>query len=114
MSVLVKALLVKVFKGNWGRIFPLFFKAIAEGQLGEPAKKIYWWLAGRKTVLGAILIAVGTGLEATCSNYPAYTWSCEAGTWVYWLGGMLALVGLVDGGTRSPWPESPDGGAPKK
>lgn len=114
MSALLKALLVKLVRGNWGRVFPLFFKAVAEGQFGKVPKEIYWFLAGRKTVLGAILIGVGTGLEAVCSSHPSYAWTCEAGTWVYWLGGMLAAVGLIDGGTRSPWPTAPDGGAPQK
>jgi hypothetical protein len=105
MNALIKVVLVKFLKGNWGKVLPVFFKAIAEGQLGEPAKKIYWLLAGRKTAIGALLLAIGTGMEAVCANHPAFPWTCEVGTWVYWLGGMLAAIGLVDGGTRSPWPE---------
>jgi hypothetical protein len=109
MSTLVKAVLVKFLKGNWGKILPLAFKALAEGQFGEVPKKIYWFLAGKKTIIGALLLAWGTGMEAVCANYPDFAYSCEVATWVYWLGGMLTVVGLADGGTRSPWPE----GTPK-
>lgn len=107
---LVKYLLVRFLKGNWGRIIPTLFKAIAEGQFGEPIKKIYWWMAGKKTASGAILMAVGAGLETICANFPDYTWACPVSRWLYVVGGFLASVGLVDGGTRAPWPD----GTPKE
>lgn len=101
-------LLVKIgsrfLRGKWGSILPALFKAIAEGKMGEWPKRIYWFGAGHRTVTGAVLLAVGAGLEMTCSSYPDMAWACSAGKYVYVVGAFLASVGLVDGGVRSPWP----------
>lgn len=97
-------------KLNWGKLLPSLFRAIAEGQAGETPKKIYWFLAGKKTFIGALLIGLGTAGEAVCANYTGYQWTCEASTWIYYLGALMASAGLVDGGTRAPWPA----GTPKE
>ena len=106
-------MLLKLLKwsGLASKILPGLLKSWAEGGLGEPAKKVYWWLAGYKTITGAILIAAGTGLEAIAGTYPEWTWAPGVAKGIFWAGSLLASVGLVDGGTRSPWPngtEIPD------
>jgi uncharacterized membrane protein YedE/YeeE len=107
---------------NWGKLLPTLFKMVAEGKVDKllgltaekglksyPIKRAYWLAAGRKTFAGAVLIGVGTGLEAVCANFTGFTWTCGASRWVYLAGGVLTSIGLVDGGTRAPWPE----GTPK-
>lgn len=37
-------------------LLPNFFKGIAEGQFGEVAKKVYWALAGKKTLTALIMV----------------------------------------------------------
>jgi uncharacterized membrane protein YedE/YeeE len=106
---LLKPLLIKLIKGNWSKILPMVFKAAAEGQFGEPVKTAYWWLAGKKTVTGALLVGVGAGLEAVCASTSEFGWACTLAQYVYYGGMLLAVVGLADGGTRAPWPE----GTPK-
>lgn len=106
-------MLLKLLKwsGLVSKILPGLLKSWAEGGLGEPAKKVYWWLAGYKTITGAVLIALGTGFEALAASYPEYAWAPQAARVVFWLGATLSSIGLVDGGTRSPWPagtEIPD------
>lgn len=105
-----KLLVFVLKKLNWGKIIPQVLRAAAEGRAGEMPKKVYWALAGKKTFIGALLIGLGTAGEAVCANYTAYQWTCEASTWIYYLGALLASVGLVDGGTRAPWPT----GTPKE
>ncbi len=95
--------------GLVSKLLPMLLKMWVEGGLGEPAQKVYWFLAGKKAITGAILLAVGTGLEATCGSYPDMSWACPAARYVFWFGALLTSVGLVDGGVRSPWPE----GTPK-
>ena len=48
-------------KMNWGKILPTLFRAIAEGQAGEGPKKVYWFLTGKKTFIGALLIGSPDG-----------------------------------------------------
>lgn len=105
---LLKALAVKFLKAKWGSLLPAVFKAAAEGQFGEPVKKAYWFLAGKKTILGAVFLAAGAGLETLCASYPEMGWSCAWARYVYYAGGVLTTVGLIDGGTRAPWPKGAD------
>jgi hypothetical protein len=102
---MLKALLVKLVKGNWGRILPAILKAAADGHFGSAVQKAYVFMAGKKTVSGAIFLGLGAALETVCAAYPEFAWACPAARWVYLIGGVLAGVGLVDGGVRSPWPE---------
>ncbi len=95
--------------GLVSKLLPMLLRLWAEGGLGAPAQKVYWFLAGKKAITGAILLAVGTSLEATCGSYPDWGWACPAARYVFWLGALLTSVGLVDGGVRSPWPD----GTPK-
>lgn len=99
-------LLLKLLKttGLVSKVIPSLLRMWAEGKLGAPAQKLYWLLAGYKTITGAVLLAVGTGLETTCAGYADYAWTCQAAPYVYMVGAALAAIGLVDGGTRSPWP----------
>lgn len=96
---------------NWGKLLPSIFRMIAEGDVdrvlglkSEPIKRVYWLLAGKKTFIGAALLGLGTGLEAVCAGYSDIAWACPASRYVYMAGALLAAVGLVDAGTRSPWP----------
>lgn len=102
---------------NWGKLLPTLLRMVAEGDADEalgltaaeglrcyPLKRIYWWTAGKKTFAGAALLFVGAGLETLCASYPAWGWSCASARYVYYVGAALAAVGLVDGGTRAPWP----------
>jgi hypothetical protein len=109
---LLGKLIVRFLKGKWGTILPAIFKHAAEGDFGEPIKKAYWFTAGYRTIVGAALWAIGAGAETVCGSYPQFAWSCAAATWAYWIGAFLTGVGLADGGTRSPWPTTPDGQAP--
>ena len=104
--VLFRALAIKFIKGHWGSLLPGVFKAAAEGEFGPQIRAVYWWLAGKKTISGAIFVGVGTALEAVCANYPDLAWSCGVSRWIWEVGAVLAAVGLVDGGTRAPWPTS--------
>lgn len=100
-------MLLKLLKwsGLASKLLPMLLKSWAEGGLGEPAKKFYWWLAGYKAITGMALIAIGTGLEALAGSYPDLTWAPAVARGVFWVGSLLASVGLVDGGVRSPWPD---------
>lgn len=102
---------------NWGKLLPTILRMVAEGKLDEslgltapaglrsyPLKRAYWAAAGKKTFTGAALLFFGAGLETLCASYPAWAWSCEWARYVYYAGAALAAVGLVDGGTRAPWP----------
>lgn len=111
MKGLIQKLLVKFFKGNWGKIIPPILTAIAEGKMGPVAKKVYWFMAGKKTISGMVLLGLAYGLEAVCNQYGTL-WGCQWSQWLVWIGGFLASVGLIDGGNRAPWPETPSGGAP--
>lgn len=108
---MIGALVVKFLKGRWGSVLPAILRAAAEGQFGPQVKAIYWFAAGYKTVTGAVLIGAAAGLGTLCETGGAtYSWACGAQPWVLSLGAILAGVGLVDGGTRAPWPE----GTPKE
>jgi len=100
-------LLVKALKstGLLSKILPYIFRAWAEGGLGKPAQKLYWFAAGYKTVTGAVIMALGTGLEAVAAAYPDFVWAPAAARAVFWVGAFLSSVGLVDGGVRSRWPD---------
>lgn len=90
--------------GLVSKILPALLTAWAEGKLGAPAQKFYWWMAGYKTITGMVLLALGTGMETVCSGYVDYAWTCQASQYVFMAGAALASIGLVDGGNRSPWP----------
>jgi hypothetical protein len=111
MTGLLKGVLVKFVRARWGSILPALFKAAAEGQFGPAVQKAYWWTAGYRTFIGAVLLGVGAGLETVCASYPDLTWACPAARYVYIAGGVLTAVGLADGGTRAPWPTTPSGAA---
>jgi len=91
---------------------PTLFKMIAEGRADEllhlknaPLARLYWWSAGKKTWTGMALTAAGAALETLCTLYPdAAPWSCPAARYLFRVGTFLAGLGLIDGGTRSPYP----------
>ena len=97
---------------NVSKWLPTLFKMIAEGKAdellhlkGTPLSRAYWALAGKKTWLGMAFTAIGAALETLCSLYPdAAPWSCPAARYLYIVGAALAGIGLIDGGTRSPYP----------
>lgn len=106
MKLLLKPLLVILRKTDLvSKILPGLLRAAAEGAFGEGVKKAYWVAAGYKTATGALLMALGTGLEAISASFPEWTWAPAVAQLVFWLGALLSSVGLVDAGVRSPWPK---------
>lgn len=107
MSVLIRILGRLVAAGDViAKVLPTLLRLWAEGKLfGEKGARVYWWLAGKKTVTGAILLALGTGLEAVAAGYPELAWAPVAARVIFWTGAALSSIGLVDGGVRSPWPK---------
>lgn len=105
MTGLLKSLAVKLIKARWGAILPAIFKAAAEGDFGPQIKFVYWKASQYKTVTGAVLWGAGAALETVCGQYPGYSWACTYAQWPYYVGMFLTGIGLVDGGTRAPWPE---------
>lgn len=105
---MLNALILRIFRGKWGSILPMILRAIAEGKFGEGPKKVYWFMAGYKTASGTVLTVLGIGLRAVCA--PEAEWACSSSNFLIVLGGILWQVGLVDGGTRAPWPQ----GTPKE
>ena len=105
---MLKSLVIKFLRARWGSLLPQVFKAAAEGSFGPAVAKVYWWLAGSKTIIGAVLWGAGAALETICGQYPQYGWACEWAKWPYYVGMFLTGVGLADGGTRSPWPKGAD------
>lgn len=105
LTNMLKALALKFLKGKWGSLVPMVLTAAAEGEFGPGVEKVYRWLKGKKTVTGAILLGSGAALETICAGYPSMDWSCQIVPWLYGGGGILASVGLVDGGLRAPWPK---------
>jgi hypothetical protein len=105
MTGLIKGLMLRFLRGNWGKLLRMLLKAIAEGELGEVPSRVYWWAAGKKTLTGAVLLGAGAALETVCASFPDFAaWACPAARYVYYAGALLTTVGLVDGGTRAPWP----------
>jgi len=81
----------------------------AEGGFGEPAKKLYWKLAGKKALIGAIFIAVWWGLDFASVTWPEQApWAKPVSETLLMVGGFLAAAGLIDGGVRAPWPKGTD------
>lgn len=103
----VVKLLLKILKstGLISKILPALLRAWAEGGLGEPARKFYWLLEGKKTLIGALLVGLAYGLEAICGANPEMVWGCEWSRYVMAAGALLTSIGLVDAGVRSPWPK---------
>lgn len=104
MKGLLGSLVVKFVKARWGAILPAVFKAAAEGQFGPAVQRVYWATARYKTFTGAVVLGLGAALETVCAGFPDFAWSCPAPRYVYLAGALLTAVGLVDGGTRAPWP----------
>lgn len=102
---MLKTIAVRFFKARWGSLLPLIFKAAAEGRFGAAVEKLYWLAEGRKTFTGAVLMGIGTGLEAVAAAYPELAWAPAAARVVFAVGACLSAVGLVDGGVRAPWPK---------
>ena len=82
---------------------PTAITAVAEGKFGEPAKKVYWALAGKKTWITAAVAGAASVLEAVpaeqcadCATYVAYLWSAA---------GFLLVAGLWDGAVRAVPPK---------
>ena len=105
MTGLLKSLAAKVVRGHWGRVIPAIFRAAGEGDFGPALKGLYWFGEKYATVTGAVLWAIGAGLETVCGGYPQWAWSCEASGWIVVVGQVLTSAGLLRGATNSPWPE---------
>jgi hypothetical protein len=81
-------------------------KAVAEGQFGMPLSRLYWFLAGKKTIVGLALGAAYAGLVylrdsgqcVPCFQLSDYTFYAFTG---------LVAVGLADGSLREKPPQKP-------
>lgn len=95
----------KVLKklGIVSKVLPAALRMWAQSD-GWPGK-VYWWLEGKKTVSGVILIGIGAALREVAPMYPELEWLPAVMQAVTWLGATMASVGLVDAGVRSPWPK---------
>ncbi len=89
------------------KLLPYLVKALAEGRFGEAPKKAYWFLAGKKMYIGAVLGAVAALLQwgtssGTCGQLgldcTGYTATLAS------VAGILALIGLYDGAVRAEAP----------
>lgn len=102
---------------NWGKVLPTLLRMVAEGRLDQalgltaasgirayPFKRLYWTTAGLKTFTGMALVGLGAGFETICAGFASVPWACTGARYVYLVGAALTAVGLVDGGTRAPWP----------
>jgi len=70
-------LLLKILKttGLISKILPGVLRAWAEGGLGVPAQKVYWWLEGYKTITGALLgTTIHLAPSATVDLHPFAGW----------------------------------------
>lgn len=105
MTGLLKSFAIRFAKGHWGRLVPAVFKSAGEGMFGPQIKALYWFGEKYATVTGAVLWAIGAGLETVCGNYPQWAWSCAASQWIVVAGQVLASAGLLRGATNSPWPD---------
>lgn len=100
--------LFSFLKGKPSEFIPKLIKAVAEGKFGEPAKKVYWQVAGYKTwITGAVALAAFVlqylseqGLCADCSTYYNV---------LYQVAAVLLAVGLFDGAVRIDPPKDPNG-----
>lgn len=82
---------------------PSAVNAIAEGKFGEGPKKVYWFLAGKKTWITVVVAGAAEGLSsipaeqcADCSTYGEYAWIAA---------GFLLVIGLWDGAIRAVPPK---------
>jgi hypothetical protein len=100
--------LFSFIKGKPSEFIPKLIKAVAEGKFGEPAKKIYWQVAGYKTWITAIVATVGfalqqfeqAGLCPDCAGWSVILYQVALG---------LLAVGLFDGAVRLDPPKDPNG-----
>lgn len=89
------------------KILAVLFSKLAEGDFGAKPKAAYWWLAGKKTWIGALFGAAWAALDRLDAGgvCAAQGWDCAG--WSTTLGGIAAFMlswGLYDGALRSPVP----------
>lgn len=56
--------------------------------MGDKLKKAYWWLAGKKTITGLVVLFAAAGFSAIGNE--------KAAEIVLMVGGFLTAVGLAD------------------
>jgi hypothetical protein len=89
-----------------GAIAAKLIKAVAEGRFGKPIARVYWFLAGKKTVLGIVAGTAYTGLRLAHEINGCL--SC--GDWAHMLAVAsvtLVSVGLLDAAVREDPPQKP-------
>jgi hypothetical protein len=76
-------------------------RAMAEGKRGDFTKSTYWWLEGKKRILGGVMGAMSVALLSLGYG--------EAATVLGTLGGIAVGAGLLDNAwrTRPTWSSSP-------
>lgn len=94
-------MLRKVMLALFGKAFGSWAHGAAEGKNGETMKDLYWSLAGKKTIIGAVLLVASATLAAMGKP--------DAAEVVVTLAGILVGAGLIDKAWRSdrPWESLP-------
>jgi hypothetical protein len=89
------------------KLLALLVRKIAEGDFGEPLKRVYWWLAGKKTYIG-MAFGASWAMLAWAQDVGVCTmrgWDCAGwSTTLASVAAFLVLVGLWDGALRSQPP----------
>ena len=93
-----------------GKIAAYLLKNAADGSYGELVKKLYWGLAGKKTLIGGGFMAAWGALAYLNTHGGCGSQSCDAlmgyaETVFGWLSAAGLAVGQLDGALRHPAPE---------
>jgi len=101
-----KDIVVKLLKAKWASLLASVFRAAGEGSFGPQVKATYWWLAGKKTAIGAVLVALSEAFSVLGKSDPvSFPWAEPAGKTIFVVGTILASLGLADGLTREEPPQ---------
>ena len=101
--------LVGKVKGKvMGKILVTLLTKAAEGDFGPGVAKVYWALAGRKTLIGAALAFAAGAIQAGISSGMCSQFALDCGGWelivrdaTAYAAAFFLLVGQVDGAARA-------------
>jgi hypothetical protein len=90
------------------KLIEFVFGGIAAGRFGAGPKKVYWFLAGKKTYVGVALAAIAhlIGEAQAAGLCSAHGLDCEGwATGLQAVAAFLVTVGLLDAAHRAPAPK---------
>jgi hypothetical protein len=95
----------KKIAANPGSFLAVPVQMIANGWLGKPLQRFYWWTAGKKTLTGCwlALLWVLAGLACACGFSIGCRWSRGLET----ASTILLAIGLADGLLKAEPPKKP-------